>query len=300
MPQDEAARSGYLSEEDKKRFTTLAGVLGSVFFILQVVLPMAAMFAIMPVMMSGGTVVDFEISDAVVYHGEIHLVETTMSLGGPGRSSSGSRLVRLGQETIDEVAPLEGWTPRLLADGDRLWLVSSDRMAVVEAGVVRPLPLAEPLGDTCRPFLLEGAPGIVEKKPDGVRLLRWEQSAWRQRGLLKGVDDICDIQGLDTDEGLLMLRKDGDTLYSTRPEIAESEWLVALSRPERWRLLEVDGTPGVVSHGRRGDFRIARLEQGRWSQATRAQIPGAALGEFTALQASAGDSRSSHRAFQGR
>ncbi len=48
-----AARSGYLSEEDKKRFTIIVGVLGAVFFMLQFLVPMVAMFALMPTMMMG-------------------------------------------------------------------------------------------------------------------------------------------------------------------------------------------------------------------------------------------------------
>jgi hypothetical protein len=60
-------------------------VLGSVFFMLQFFVPMAAMFAVMPTMMTGWAVVQLEVSDAVLHDGEVHLVETTMSVSEPGR-----------------------------------------------------------------------------------------------------------------------------------------------------------------------------------------------------------------------
>ena len=44
---------GYLSEESKRRFTLVAGILGAVFFLAQTLLPMFVMFLIMVPMMMG-------------------------------------------------------------------------------------------------------------------------------------------------------------------------------------------------------------------------------------------------------
>ena len=46
--QDRLAPKGYLSEEDKRKFTITAGILGAVFFILQFVLPPMLMIVAMP------------------------------------------------------------------------------------------------------------------------------------------------------------------------------------------------------------------------------------------------------------
>ncbi len=43
----EESERGYLSAESKRRFTIIAGVLGAVFFLGQVLLPMAIMFLVM-------------------------------------------------------------------------------------------------------------------------------------------------------------------------------------------------------------------------------------------------------------
>jgi hypothetical protein len=51
---DDASRSGFLSEADKRKFTTVAGILGAAFFVLQFAVPMIAMFALMPPVMFGG------------------------------------------------------------------------------------------------------------------------------------------------------------------------------------------------------------------------------------------------------
>jgi uncharacterized RDD family membrane protein YckC len=289
MAKDDAVRSGYLSEEDKQRFTLLAGVLGAVFFFLQFLVPMVAMFAVMPAVMFDWRITRFEIDGSALYHGQVHLVETTLSAGAGSEGASHGRLVRLGPERIEEVAPLEGWTPRLLAQGDRLWLVSSDRMAVLEDERLRTLSVAEPLGDTCRPFLLDGAPAVLERRPDRVRLLRWDQGTWREVGPVAGVRDVCSVQALDTERGPLLLREDGDSLYSTWLTADDREWTVALSSPDRWRLLEQDDVPTVVSLDRHGLLRIVRLERDRWTQAVHEQVSqGGIGGEVAAFETSAG------------
>lgn len=43
-----AVHDGYLSEESKKRFTITAGILGAVFFFLQIIAPIFVMMLVMP------------------------------------------------------------------------------------------------------------------------------------------------------------------------------------------------------------------------------------------------------------
>src|ERR1039457_208523 len=150
--------AGYLSEGGKKRFTILAGVLGAIFFVIQFAAPMAVMFTAMPAVMFQSTFTNYAIEGSAVYLSKVHLVETSTGFGDENKTVSKSRLVRIGDTGIEEVVPLQGWQPWLLADGGRLWLISQERMGVLEDGTLKPVDMPEPLGDIHRPFLFQGFP----------------------------------------------------------------------------------------------------------------------------------------------
>ncbi len=93
---------GYLSEESKRRFTLVAGILGGVFFLAQVLLPMIVVFLVMmPTMMVGREISTTEIDKAALWRGELWLIARTINLelarsrdlghrsGAPARAADG-------------------------------------------------------------------------------------------------------------------------------------------------------------------------------------------------------------------
>jgi uncharacterized RDD family membrane protein YckC len=262
--QDRALQSGYLSEQSKRTFTIVAGVLGAAFFFIQLVGPMVAMFATMPAMVLRAFT-RFKVDGSALYRGRIHLVETTtpIGVGNPGQPAT-SRLVRLDGDHVEDVVPLEGWEPWLLADGDRLWLISSDRMARLAGEQLEILQTPEPLGDITRPFLFQGSPAVVESRPEGERLLAWRGGAWEEVRRLSGEGRICCHQALPTDTGVLFLRRERQTLYALDTGEGEPTWRVVLSDPWAWYAFNKDGRPAVASVGSASAFRLVERDASRW------------------------------------
>jgi len=79
-------RSGFLSEDDKRKFTMTAGILGCVFFVVQVAGPILVIFAMMPVMMFGNGMKNYAVRGAALFRGELYVVETAESFGPSNNS----------------------------------------------------------------------------------------------------------------------------------------------------------------------------------------------------------------------
>jgi uncharacterized RDD family membrane protein YckC len=262
--EDSARRSGFLSETDKRKFTTAAGILGAVFFVLQFAGPMLAMFAAMPTMMFGNGFKTYVFEGGALFRGELYVVEMTERFGRMSEEASRSRLVKAGGEQIEEVVPLEGWEPELLADGERLWLISSSRMSVYTDGRLNAISTSETLGDICRPFLFRGAPTLVENRPDGGRLLSWTGEGWERIRDLPNARGSCHFQPLPVDDSVWLFRRDGKTLYFQDAMSENPRWTVVMARPSEWYAFLRDGRPAVASSDFENGFRIVRHDGEQW------------------------------------
>lgn len=280
--EDAALRSGFLSEEDKKKFTTVAGIVGAAFFVLQMFGPMVVMFAAMPLMMVGSAFETYSVGGSALYQGEVHVVARTQGFDHERADASRSRLVKVAEGELQQIVSLDGWEPELLADGDRLWLISSSRVGILEEGRLTPLPDFEPLGDICRPFLLEGAPAVIENRPDGGRLLRWEDG-WKEIRALPNARGRCGVEPLVAEGRLWRFRQDGDTLYARETEEEDASWVVVMSDPSKWYSFVKDGRPAVASIGFEHGFRLAERDSERWtrtSEGTNVAVSSADLAVF--------------------
>ena len=81
---------GYLSEESKRRFTLVAGILGAAFFLAQFLLPMLVMFLVMMPMMFGREIGTADLDQAALWRGELWFVERTVKVDwrDPGSSAT--------------------------------------------------------------------------------------------------------------------------------------------------------------------------------------------------------------------
>jgi uncharacterized RDD family membrane protein YckC len=287
--QDAAQRSGFLSEEDKRKFTTVAGILGAAFFVLQMLGPMVVMFPAMPLIMARSTFETFSVARSALYQGNVHVVARNQGFDRRSDSPSRSRLVVAAGDEIQQVLPLDGWEPDLLADGDRLWLISSSRAAILEGGHLAPLPDFEPLGDICRPFLLGGAPAVIENRPDGGRLLRWE-NGWKEVRPLPDARGRCGVQPVVAEDRLWLFRQDGDTLYARPAEEESADWVVVMSRPSEWYSFVKDGRPAVVSIGFENGFRLVERDSERWRMTSGSRDIAVSGAEVAAFQERPGSS----------
>jgi hypothetical protein len=105
-PVTESAR-GYLSLESKRRFTIVAGVLGVLFFLAQLVLPMLFMFVVMMPTMMGSTLATADLDQAALWRNELWFVEQTAKVTwrDPEASTTESALRHVSHVDLEPVGP---------------------------------------------------------------------------------------------------------------------------------------------------------------------------------------------------
>jgi uncharacterized RDD family membrane protein YckC len=186
---------GYLSEDSKRRFTIVAGVLGAVFFLAQVVVPMLIVFLFMMPSMAGRDFKTLELDQGALWRGELWVVQRTMKLnpGKPAEANTTLALARVRLTDLSEAGPalpLEGFSPgsgpELLALGDRIWLIGPDAAAYYEGGSVVRLQGAQRPARATGPFVFEGRPAVISlgRRPTLATLdVQGGQAVWTIRDL---------------------------------------------------------------------------------------------------------------------
>ncbi len=168
-PLTESAR-GYLSDESKRRFTLFAGVLGAVFFLAQIVLPMLAMFLVMIPMMFGRELSFPDLDQAALWRDELWLVERTARLNwrDPERSATAFALRHVRLLDLSDAGPAlpveataTDSTPALLPVGDRLWVIGADTVSYVANGSLSRLSGGKRPARASKPFAYGGHPAVI-------------------------------------------------------------------------------------------------------------------------------------------
>jgi uncharacterized RDD family membrane protein YckC len=161
---------GYLSEESKRRFTLVAGILGAMFFLAQFLLPMLVMFLVMMPRMFGRAVSIADIDQAVLWRNELWFIERTTKLNWRDPQSSATEMalrhVRLTDlADVGPAFPLDATatdsTPALLPTGDRLWVIASDTVRYFESGSLTRLSSARRPARASNPFVYGGRPAVI-------------------------------------------------------------------------------------------------------------------------------------------
>ena len=128
---------GYNSEASKRKFTMAIGIISAIAFIAQFVVPMVVWMTAMPFfMMNQVGNMSIVAPDAVaVWQDAVWYVEDSTNLRG-GPSSDKLKMIRDGDENPTNVVEVSLSSPKLLADKDRLWLISSDKTACYKDGSI--------------------------------------------------------------------------------------------------------------------------------------------------------------------
>jgi len=164
-----APAPGYLSDDSKRRFTIVAGVLGVVFFLAQFALPMIVMFAFM-MPMAFGTLSTTDLDRAALWRGELWAVERTVrtSWRKPTEPTTILALARVRLDDLSEAGPavpLAGVAgtanPSLLATPERLWLIGEDELGYYENGALTRLSGAGHPARASKPLAYGGRPAVV-------------------------------------------------------------------------------------------------------------------------------------------
>ena len=211
----EADARGYLSPEDKRKFTMKAGILGGVFFLAQIVVPIIVMMAAGSVMVFS-EILNFERAyarQAASWEGRVYYPASTL---GFRRTKPETHLKVLGLEEKARpviAAPLGSKDCCLLQGTDRLWVIAADAVGSYRDGEVTCEDPGERLGGITRPFLYRGLPAVVEERPNGRVLRTFADGRW-QTGV--PFDLHLQVQGgtaPEPDPGSLQVVADGGTLH---------------------------------------------------------------------------------------
>jgi len=218
-PLAESAR-GYLSLESKRRFTIVAGILGTAFFLAQIVLPVLFMLLVMMPTMLGSAMVMADLDQAALWRDELWFIEQTAKVNWRDPESSTTlaalRHVRLADlEHVGPAIPLESGrnaaAPALLPVGDRLWVIEAERVSFYENGTLTALRGGQRPARASRPFVFQGRPAVITigKSPTLATLAVEDgRAAWTARefplGFAPGSGSLQALQAVEV-EGRLHL-----------------------------------------------------------------------------------------------
>ncbi|MFP4028517.1 MAG: RDD family protein [Candidatus Brocadiia bacterium] len=171
--------AGYRSEEGKRKFTLLVGILGVGSFLGQFLLPFAVFLCMMPVFMTFGMEPQVQLEHMAWWQGEMWFCEENLESDQEPALKSW-KLFEKKADTVSR-ASLPGAYGWLLPDGERLWIISNNHwVAAYQDGELEELPDAGGLGEMTHPFLYEGQPAVIDRLPNGVTLRVLEGGKWRK------------------------------------------------------------------------------------------------------------------------
>ena len=161
---------GYMSEESKRRFTLVAGLLGAGFFLAQIVLPVAVMFLVFFPAMSMQKLTTREVDRAALWKEELWFVERTMRLSwrDPEASANAFALGHARLADLSDAGPAvpldasgKSSHPSLLGVGERLWVIGQDSVSYYERGSLTRLDVAGRPARASSPFVVQGRPAVL-------------------------------------------------------------------------------------------------------------------------------------------
>jgi uncharacterized RDD family membrane protein YckC len=259
---------GYLSEESKRRFTLVAGVMGTVFFLAQMVLPAAMMFAFMMPAIFAKEFKQIDVDGAAVWRGELWLIEESTSMKGDHTETTSLRPLSVADlQPAGPAVPIGGASTSashvLLPAGDRLWVLGTDAVRYYEGGSITRLEGPGRLDRASRPFLHDGRPAVLEFGYP-TTLSRLEVSGSQARWAAEELDlrlpqeagMVHALQALEVDGRLLLFVQlciESEKCTIRYRPLDATEWRLAtdLRGAGEWSLVLRGAQPAVVAVERR-------------------------------------------------
>jgi uncharacterized RDD family membrane protein YckC len=272
---------GYLSEGHKKKFTTIAGILGALFFFAQFILPFVIMMGAMPMMFftQNSWMKEAKPKRGAVWDSAVWYEEQTIAFGPSAKGLSSLKRISIdGVEEPKTIPGLFAENPWLLPGGERLWIISSSVVGFYQDGDIILLSDRKILGDVSRPFLYKGGPALIEEKPSGLALMVFVENKWQQELSFRlalqegpvGVEN--NLQVLWDQNAFHLFLKFGNTLYYRKgfPEggtDSRDAWLPVSEARGSWSSMLIDGKPTVfLCQMCKGPSKVLGLRhaQGSW------------------------------------
>jgi len=260
---------GYLSEESKRRFTLVAGILGAVFFLAQFLLPMLVMFLVMMPMMFDREIGTADLDQAAFWRGELWFVERTVKVNwrDPGSSATALALRHVRLADLSEAGPplpLEAaatdLTPALLPVADRLWVIGEKTVSYYESGALTRLSGPSRGARAGNPFVYGARPAVISLgTPPKLATLSAEgaRAEWTSRELPLGLPaesgSLRALQAVEASGRLYLFAQlctEGpDRCSLTYRELEHEKWLPLIEDAcscASWTVIALRSRPAVV------------------------------------------------------
>jgi uncharacterized RDD family membrane protein YckC len=269
---------GYLTEQGKRSYTILVGVLAVVAFVAQFVLPMLVIIVLMPsfMTMGAGGFRQPDLVSAAVWRGFLWYPERTFV--APGGEGGPSRLERVRlvpgaeKETIDSGVPADAV---LLAGDDALWILSGDGVSACAGETVRPVRATSRPGRLTSPFLLDGKPAAVVARPAGYSIVVLVDGAWKERWSVpasSGAGRDGDLRAVAASGVVHLFLSVKDEIFhktaGADPEVPlDDSWQAVNGTGSTWGALDLGGVPAVFTgprDGTTGSLRVFRPSGSGW------------------------------------
>jgi uncharacterized RDD family membrane protein YckC len=278
MATEERSEPGYLSPEAKRRFTVIAGVLGTVFFLAQFLIPFLVMFPFMVLMPFTMEIKQLELDHATLYRDELWALERTERPDLKHQTSASQSAlthVRLGDlKAGGPPVPLEGdWKDAsLLVAGERLWIMGPDVTSYYETGSLVDLHTGHRLPRASTPFAYKARPAVISlgTRPTLATLDegagKWTSQELPPLGLPAEAGGLRSLQALEGGGSLALFAElctdDPDRCAVYLGTLGERRWVPLvddLCSCARWTALNLGGQPGILVIGGR-ESRDGRAE----------------------------------------
>jgi hypothetical protein len=179
------APAGYLSEQAKRSYTLIVGVLGVVALAFQFLTPFFAMTMIMPsfFLETIGGMRHMKLGSSAVWRDALWFPEETVA--APNGAKAATSLGRISLTAGGQAERTRIEIPEdavLLADTDQLWILSLEGVSVYADGKIQSVPAEDPPGRFGSPFLLDGKPAAVVARPAGYSIVLLDQGRWTKGG----------------------------------------------------------------------------------------------------------------------
>jgi uncharacterized RDD family membrane protein YckC len=259
---------GYLSDESKRRFTLVAGILGAVFFLAQTLLPMFVMFLIMVPLMIGQEFSSIDLDQAALWRDELWFIQRTAKVNWRDPQSSATALalahVRLADlSSAGPAVPLAVATDSnatLLPVGDRLWVIGADAVGYYEDGSLTWLSGASRPSRASRPFVYGGRPALISlgTVPTLATLdAKDTRGGWTVRDLPLGLPaergSLRVLQAVETNGRLYLFAQlcteEPDHCSLSYRELEQEKWLSLVDEVcscASWTAIALESRPAVV------------------------------------------------------
>ena len=247
-PPPPSTHEGYLSKEDKRKFTLTAGILAGAFIFLQLLIPMIAMFSMMPKFFSSAlNIAEYDLRKAVVHDGDLLFFAESVNQGRGTRTGRQSALslglmkLNLGaipdtelassenpfaeifgssaEDDIlpEEIARVEDEYTWLLAGGENLLIISRNKIWKMEGANLVEVAKNSRLSNASRPFYYGKFPAVIEGDARGYFLTIFENGQWNEhkifQKLVKSYKDVRRrVQVVTIDDTNHLFVRRGETL----------------------------------------------------------------------------------------